>query len=80
MKQIMSTEAIKEKLENEAPVVVANDHVYWYFYNDECENELIIQSVRLSVYQQTRSVREMLLARAMSSSLMVDEQKAHEAK
>lgn len=40
MKQIMSTEAIKEKLENEAPVVVANDHVYWYFYNDECENEL----------------------------------------
>lgn len=46
---------------------------------DEFENELIIQSVRLSVYQRTRSIREMLLARAMSSSLMVDEQKAHEA-
>lgn len=37
----------------------------------EFENELILQSVRLSIYQQTYAVREMLFARAVSSSMMV---------
>ncbi len=37
------------------------------------ENELISQAVRLTVYQQTKSIREMLLARAMASAMVVEE-------
>lgn len=36
----------------------------------EFENELIAQAVRLSVFKRTHTLREMLLARAMSSSLI----------
>lgn len=36
------------------------------------ENELISQTVRLNVYRRTHNIRELLLARAMASS-MVDE-------
>ena len=34
------------------------------------ENELIAQTVRLSVFKRTHTLREMMLARAMSSSLI----------
>ena len=37
------------------------------------ENELISQTVRLTVYQQTHNIREMLLARAMSSAMIVED-------
>lgn len=36
----MKTMSIKEKLDNEAVVIIANDNVYWYRLNDEGENEL----------------------------------------
>lgn len=36
------------------------------------ENELLSQAVRLRVFQQTKPVRELLLARAMSSTLVDD--------
>ena len=42
---------------------------------DQFENELILQTVRLSVYRQTHIIRELLLARAISSSMMVDTRK-----
>lgn len=38
------------------------------------ENELIAQAVRLSVFKRTHTLREMLLARAMSSSLIEGEE------
>lgn len=37
------------------------------------ENELIAQAVRLSVFKRTHTLREILLARAMSSSLIEGE-------
>jgi His-Xaa-Ser system protein HxsD len=37
-------------------------------------NEMLAQSVRHEVYQQTKNIRELLLARAMSTSLVVDEE------
>lgn len=39
---------------------------------DEFENELISQAVRWNVYQQTHTLRELLMARAMTST-MIDE-------
>lgn len=36
-------------------------------------NEMLTQSVRHEVYQQTKNIRELLLARAMASSVIVDE-------
>ncbi len=36
------------------------------------ENELISQAVRWNVYQQTHSVRELLMARAMTSTMIDD--------
>lgn len=38
----------------------------------EFENELISQAVRWNVYQQTHTIRELLMARAMTST-MIDE-------
>lgn len=38
------------------------------------ENELIAQSVRLAVFKRTHTLREMLLARAVSSSLIDGEE------
>lgn len=35
-------------------------------------NEMLIQSVRHEVYQQTKNIRELLLARAMATSVIVD--------
>ncbi len=40
----------------------------------EFENELIAQAVRLSVFKRTHTLREILLARAMSSSLIEGEE------
>jgi len=37
-------------------------------------NEILTQSVRHEVYQQTKNIRELLLARAMATSLIVDEE------
>lgn len=37
-------------------------------------NEMLTQSVRHEVYQQTKNIRELLLARAMATSVIVDEQ------
>ena len=36
-------------------------------------NEMLTQSVRHEVYQQTKNIRELLLARAMATSIVVDE-------
>lgn len=36
---------------------------------NEFENELLAQSVRYQVYQQTHTLREILVARAMSSTM-----------
>ncbi len=35
-------------------------------------NEMLAQSVRHEVYQQTKNIRELLLARAMATSVIVD--------
>ena len=37
-------------------------------------NEMLTQSVRHEVYQQTKNIRELLLARAMATSVVVDEE------
>lgn len=39
----------------------------------EFTNEMLTQSVRHEVYQQTKNIRELLLARAMATSVIVDE-------
>lgn len=36
-------------------------------------NEMLTQSVRHEVYQQTKNIRELMLARAMATSVIVDE-------
>lgn len=51
---------------------------------EEFENEMLAQSVRHEIYLQTRNIRELLLARAMSTSLVtkkevVTEDPVHEA-
>lgn len=38
----------------------------------EFTNEMLAQSVRHEVYKQTKSIRELLLARAMATSIIVD--------
>lgn len=37
-------------------------------------NEILTQSVRHEVYQQTKNIRELLMARAMATSVIVDDQ------
>ena len=39
----------------------------------EFENELLAQTVRLSVFRQTHAIRELLLARALSSTMVEDD-------
>ena len=41
--------------------------------DQEFVNEMLTQSVRHEVYQQTKNIRELLLARAMASSIIIDE-------
>lgn len=40
---------------------------------DEFENELLVQAVRISVYKRTSPLREMLMARAMTSTVVDEE-------
>lgn len=40
---------------------------------NEFENELLNQSVRSLIYRKTHSIRELLLARAMSSSMITSD-------
>ena len=39
-------------------------------FNDKFENELILQSVRRNVFEQTGKIRELLMARAMASTII----------
>lgn len=41
---------------------------------EEFVNEMLTQSVRHEVYLQTKNIRELLLARAMATSLIMNEQ------
>lgn len=41
-------------------------------------NEMLAQAVRHEVYRQTRNIRELLLARAMATSVIIDEELADE--
>lgn len=41
-------------------------------------NEMLTQSVRHEVYQRTKNIRELLLARAMATSVIVDEEMVEE--
>ena len=43
------------------------------FSEQDFINEMLTQSVRHEVYQQTKNIRELLLARAMATSVIVDE-------
>ena len=43
-------------------------------------NEMLTQSVRHEVYLQTKNIRELLLARAMATSILVDEKLVDEPK
>lgn len=45
---------------------------------EEFMNEMLAQSVRHEIYLQTKNIRELMVARAVSSSLIVDEQIANE--
>ena len=40
---------------------------------NEFINEMLTQSVRHEVYQQTKNIRELILARAMATSVIVEE-------
>lgn len=41
-------------------------------------NEMLAQSVRHEVYQQTKNIRKLLLARAMATSVIVDDDTINE--
>ena len=41
---------------------------------EEFMNEILAQSVRHEVYIQTKNIRELMLARAMASSVMLEEE------
>ena len=43
----------------------------------ELENELIFQQARRIVSKNTKSVREMILARALASTIVMEDDKAH---
>ena len=40
---------------------------------EEIKNEVLAQTVRYDVYKQTHAIRELLLARAMSSTLIAED-------
>lgn len=54
-------------------VAVTPKHADRAFSEQRFVNEMLAQSVRHEVYQQTKNIRELLLARAMATSLLVDE-------
>ena len=43
----------------------------------EFTNEMLAQSVRHEVYQQTKNIRELMLARAMATTIMADTDPEH---
>ena len=43
----------------------------------EFTNEILAQSVRHVIYRQTKNIRELLLARAMASSVVIDDPEEH---
>lgn len=61
----------------------ADDSYYYVTIEPKCQrnevgeqdfiNEMLTQSIRHEVYQQTKNIRELLLARAMATSVIVDE-------
>lgn len=61
----------------------ADENYYYVAIVPKCEgfevseqefiNEMLTQSIRHEVYQQTKNIRELLLARAMATSVVVDE-------
>ena len=61
----------------------ADDRYYYVAIEPKCPdykvseqefiNEMLTQSIRHEVYQQTKNIRELLLARAMATSVIVDE-------
>ena len=61
----------------------ADDHYYYVFISAKEDgksisekdfiNEMLSQSVRHVVYKQTKNIRELMLARAMASSVMLNE-------
>ena len=50
------------KSENSAPHII-----------ERFENELLAQTVRQHVYRETKSLREIMVARAMASSMIIDD-------
>ena len=42
-------------------------------YEDEFENEMLAQSVRHEIYLQTKNIRELMLARAVATSVVIPE-------
>ena len=47
---------------------------------EEFDNEMLVQSVRHEVYQQTKNIRELLMARAVSTSMIDVNAEASETK
>ena len=43
----------------------------------EFTNEMLVQSVRHEVYRQTKNIRELMLARAMATTIMADTDSEH---
>ena len=44
---------------------------------DQFESEMLTQSIRHEVYLQTKNIRELLYARSMATSVIVDERNEH---
>lgn len=70
---------------DKAYIHLDSDDNYYYVTiepkNSECTvteqefiNEMLTQSVRHEVYQQTKNIRELILARAMATSVIIDEE------
>lgn len=69
---------------NKAYIHIDSQEMYWLIQmkakecniktlQNEFENELLNQSVRSLIYRKTHSIRELLLARAMSSSMITSD-------
>lgn len=62
----------------------ADEHYYYVQIesksSEECisesefENEILAQSVRHEIYRQTKNIRELLLARAMATSVIMEDE------
>ena len=54
-------------------VTIEPKRIQFEVSEQEFINEMLTQSVRHEVYQQTKNIRELLLARAMATSVIADE-------